>query len=176
MTITRILICNKKAPQVLVIALTADHGGVVAAQRQRRKPQPCPGLGAGLFQAGPDAAVGGNPARYGDFVVTCLCVGLHCPRDEGVGHGGGKGRGKVVEVQGLPLLLGVVDGVEHRCFQPGKGHIQRVAGHMGPGKHKCLVIAALGHLVHGASAGVAQTQHPGGLVEALPHGVVPGAA
>ncbi len=81
-----------------------------------------------------------------------------------------------MEVEGLPLLLGVVDGVEHRRLQSGEGHIQRVVGHVGAGKYIGFIIAPLGHFVHGPAAGIAQTQHPGGLVKALPRRVVPGGA
>ena len=81
-----------------------------------------------------------------------------------------------MEIQLLPLLFRVVDGVEHRGLQPGKGHVQRVVRHMADGKSEGPVIAPPGHPVHGAASGVAQPQHPGGLVEALPRRVVPGAA
>ena len=61
-----------------------------------------------------------------------------------------------MEVQLLPLLLGVMDGVEHRRLQAREGHIQGVVRHMGPGESVGLVVAPLGHFVHGSAAGVAQ--------------------
>ena len=81
-----------------------------------------------------------------------------------------------MEVKLLPLLLGVVNGVEHGGLEPGEGHVQRVVGHVGLGEVESFVIAALGHAVHGAAAGIAQAQHPGGLVKALAGGVIPGGA
>ena len=81
-----------------------------------------------------------------------------------------------MEVQLLPLLLGVVDGVEHRRLQTREGHIQGVVRHVGPGEGVGLVVAPLGHLVHGSAAGIAQPKHPGDFVKALPRRVVPGTA
>ena len=48
-----------------------------------------------------------------------------------------------------------------------------MVGHVGPGKRIRPAIPPLGHFIHGPAAGVAQAQHPGGLVKALPRRVVP---
>ena len=44
--------------QILIVALGADHGAVVAAQLQRRQVQPDARLVAGALQVSPDDGVG----------------------------------------------------------------------------------------------------------------------
>ena len=46
--------------------------------------------------------------------------------------------------------------------------------HVGPGQLVPAVVSSAGQAVHGAAPGVADAQHPGHLVKALPRRVVPG--
>ena len=72
-----------------------------------------------------------------------------------------------------PLLLGVVDQVQAGGLQAGEGHIQLGPLDVGPGQLIFGVVPPVSQAVHGGTAGIADAQHPGHLVEALPGGVVP---
>ena len=94
--------------------------------------------------------------------------------DQLVAHRGGEGGGQVGHRKSLPLLLGLVDEVQHGGLQPGEGHVQGASsmwtrGRGRPGR------PPLGGPVQGRPCRVAQAHHPGDLVKALPCRVVPGA-
>ena len=162
------------AGQIFIIPLAADHGGVVAAELQLGEIEPVPAPGAGGGEVGPDAAVGGHAAGHRHPAVALLPGGLHGPGDQRVAHRLAKAGGEGGQVQLLPLLGGVVDQVQGRRLEAGEGQVQGRVGHVGPGQLIPGGVAPLGQTVHGPAAGIADAQHPGHLVEALPRRVVPG--
>ena len=164
------------AGQIFIIPLAADHGGVVAAELQLGEIEPVPAPGAGGGEVGPDAAVGGHAAGHRHPAVALLPGGLHGPGDQRVAHRLAKAGGEGGQVQLLPLLGGVVDQVQGRRLEAGEGQVQGRVGHVGPGQLIPGGVAPLGQTVHGPAAGIADAQHPGHLVEALPRRVVPGGA
>ena len=69
-----------------------------------------------------------------------------------------------------------MDQVQAGGLQAGEGHVQLGPLDVGPGQLIFGVVPPVSQAVHGGTAGIADAQHPGHLVEALPGGVVPGPA
>lgn len=65
--------------QILIVALGADHGAVVAAQLQRRQVQPDARLVAGALQVSPDDGVGRYAAGGTEDLPPGLSGRLHGP-------------------------------------------------------------------------------------------------
>ena len=173
-----------KARRETLQAGPGDHGGVVGAERRRRRDH----LGAGgighFGQARPQGPVRGHPAGDHQGPAGALgaeqrqsvgaAVGQHVGhrRLEGGGQIGGIGRLKwrvAVTPQGRRL-------VAHRGLETGKGKVAAGAPQHRPGQIEAPRIAAGRRGLEGRATGIAEAQQLRGLVEGLAHRVVQGGA
>ena len=96
--------------------------------------------------------------------------------DQAVHHGFPVAGAQVGDRDLLPLLPGVVQEVQHRGLEAGEAEVQGRPVHVGVGELVGVLVPLLGDLVQLHPARVGDAHGPGGLVEGLPGGVVPGAA
>jgi hypothetical protein len=157
-----------------------DHRAVVAAEVERRGDEGQPGLAGERGERPADRPVGGDPTGGdeggrppGDVRETAQ--GDAGPVDHHVDHRRLEAGAEVGHIalgqRRDPLGLDPQGGLE-----AGEGEIRRPPPEHRPGEGEALGVAGLRHALDLGSAGIAEPQELGRLVEGLADGVVDGAA
>ena len=131
------------AGAVFIIALAADHGGVVAAQAQGRDKQLLSLSAHGGFKIMPDAGICGHTAGDGHPLASQLARGGHGARHKAGADCGGKAGAQRGDIQRLAALLCSVYEVDDGCFQAGKAHVIGMIRDVTDGEMVFFVVSAL---------------------------------
>ena len=152
---------------IFIIRLTADHGGVIAAQLQRRHKQLDVLALCHVLQGRPQEGIGCHAACTHNAPRMRLLDSHLQPRHERM-HDSRAERGReTVPVDGFALLLGVVRQIDDRCFESREGEIQRRILDVRIRQLVHFRVAVLRQLVDLRAARIADTEHAGNFIERL---------
>ena len=156
----------------LIIALAADHRGVVAAETERRDEELRARLFCGGSKIGADAGVGRHAAGHGDLIIPQLLCRRHRARHERFAHRAAEGRRKPRAVERLAGLLAVVRQIDNGGLETGKAHVIGILADERVRQRVGVVAPLLRQPVDRRAAGIRQAEHTRGFIKALARGVV----
>ena len=156
----------------LIVALAADHRGVVAAEPERRDEKLCARFFCGGGKIGADARIGRNAARHGDLIIAQLLCRGHRTRHERFAHRAAEGRRKPRAVERLAGLPAVVRQIDDGGLETGKAHVIGILADERVRQDIGIVAPFLRQPVDRRAAGIRQAEHTRGFIKALARGVV----
>ena len=160
------------AGEIFVVGLCADHGGVVAGEREVGHIERAAGTLAFFREAAAQERVCGDAARDDELFMAGLVCGVQEVAHEAIDNGLAVRGRKIGDVDGLALLLGIMQNVDDGGLEAGEAEIERGAVYGRARELERFVVAGLSEFIHGDAAGIGHAHGARSLIERFARGIV----